>query len=227
VIEVSAASRADAVAWFAAHHYTGTFGGTRAFDCRVGGRRVALVAVGRGGNRFGVADKLGLTAWPGDVEITRVACAPDAPKNTASEAVAAVLRMLAAEGVSWVFTYADTAQGHVGTIYQALNGVFVGTDCRQWVNFALDGKRVAKRMVAGRFGHTRWPEVQIKAAAAGQQLERVSWMPKLLYVIPCASDARDRRAVRKALAAFSLPYPKDPLAVAPTPYRNHRPKAAA
>lgn len=98
MIEIQSASRADAVLWFAAYHYTGTFGGTRAFRCVRGGDVVAMVAVGRGGNRFGVADKLGLLAWSGDIEITRVACAPGAPKNTASRAVAAVLRVLAAEG---------------------------------------------------------------------------------------------------------------------------------
>ena len=214
----------EAKAWFGRFHYTGTAAGHAFYALEDGGAVLAMVAVGRGGNRFGVAEKFGLGAFPGGLEITRVACAPDAPRNTASRAVAAVLRTLAAEGLTWVFTYADSAHGHHGGIYQALGAIYVGTDARQWVNFELDGLRVSKRAVSGRFGHTRWPEVRELAAQAGHVLRKVAWAPKHTYVLLCDPDRRTRRALLAALASRSLPYPKRGQPVVPTPYRNHRPK---
>lgn len=222
--ELTETDKKAAAAWFALYHYTGTCGGTRFFSWDNGDQRLALVAIGKGGNRYGVGDKFGLLTWKGDLEITRVACSPDAPKNTASKAVSEVLRTLAAEGYQWIFTYADSAQGHHGGIYQALNGIYVGTDAKQWVNFEMDGKRVSKRAVSGRFGHTRWPEVAEIAASAGHVLKRVPWKPKLTYIIPIAADRRDRRAITRTLASVALPYVKRGETVAPTKYRNHRPK---
>lgn len=215
-------TKSVALSWFKRYHYTGTCGGTRFFSWGTPEQQLAMVAVGKGGNRYGVADKFGLLRWKGGLEITRVACGPDAPRNTASKAVSEVLRVLAGEGHQWVFTYADTAQGHHGGIYQALNAVYVGTDAKQWVNFELDGKRISKRAVSGRFGHTRWPEVSEIAAKAGCVLKRVPWMPKLTYIIPIATDRRDRRAILRTLASVGLPYVKKGEPVTPTKYRNHR-----
>lgn len=226
-MRTESALKTEAAEWFAKYHYTGSVGGSRFFrsSCATSGAPLAMVAVGRGGNRFGVAEKFGLERWTGNIEITRVACHPDAPRNTASRSVSAVCRLLAAEGVEWLFSYSDTAQGHHGGIYQALNAVFVGTDARQWVNFELDGKRVSKRMVSGKFGHTRWPEVGEIAASAGHVLRRVDWKPKLTYVLPISGNARTNHAIRLALRGHALPYPKrhDDLVRLATPYRNHRP----
>jgi hypothetical protein len=221
VVTIRPATASEAKAWFARYHYTGTAAGHQFYAWGADG----LVAFGRGGNRFGVGDKFGLNAWTGGLEITRVACRPDAPRNTASKMVAAALNELAGDGHHWVFTYADTAHGHHGGIYQALNAVYVGTDAKQWVNFELDGLRVSKRAVSGKFGHTRWPEVRDLAAAAGHVLRKVAWQPKHTYVLPISTDRKVKRAIRAALDPRALPYPKRGQPVAPTPYRNHRPKA--
>lgn len=213
-------TRETAADWCARLHYTGTAAGTRFFLAIDFGRPVAVICLGRGGNRFGVGDKFGLREWRGDLEITRVVCDPKASRNTASAAIAAVCRVLAAEGVDWLFSYSDTAQNHHGGIYQAVNAVYVGTDARQWVCFALNGKRVSKRLVSGRYGHTRWPEVQALAAARGDVLEKVSWAPKLTYILPISRNRRVQKAIRRALTSRALPYPKRGEAVTPTPYRN-------
>jgi hypothetical protein len=210
------ASRAEAQDWFGRLHYTRSAAGHR-FLLAEG---LAMVGIGRGGNRFGVADKFGLLDFPGGFEITRVACHPTAPRNTASRTVAAVLKLLGEEGTVWVFSYADSAQGHHGGIYQALGAWYVGTDAKQWVNFALDGERVAKRKISGMFGHTRWPEVRDLAAAKGHSLERVAWAPKHTYILACAQ----RKDLDRVLSQRVLPYPKRDQPVVPTPYRNHRPK---
>jgi hypothetical protein len=103
---------------------------------------VASVFVGTSvGNVSGVAAKLGLEVWSGNLEITRVICHPDAPKNTASRAIAAVLRYVhRARGVDWVFSYADTGQNHHGGIYQALNAVYVGVNGAARHGYLLDGR---------------------------------------------------------------------------------------
>lgn len=212
----------EAQDWFSQYHYTGSAAGHRFF--LVDGP--CMVAIGRGGNRFGVVEKFGLEKWKGNLEITRVACHPHAPRNTASKSVAAVCRHLADEGWEWLFSYSDTAQGHHGGIYQAVGAIYVGTDAKQWVNFELNGRRVSKRMISGKFGHTRWPEVKTLAEAEGHKLCRVPWMPKLTYILPIASSKTIRLAIKAALEPLALPYPKrtDELHKLSTKYRNHRPK---
>lgn len=215
---IVSASLSAAKEWFGRYHYTGTTSGHRFFnyaDC-------AMIAVGRGSNRFGVQGKFALSRWVGNIEITRVACLPGAPRNTASAAISAMCGVLAAEGVDWLFSYADSAHGHHGGIYQAVNAVFVGTDAKQWVNFELDGLRVSKRKVSGMFGHTRCPEVIALAAARGLLLRRVAWFPKFTYILPIGRYSK--RPIRRHLASYSLPYPKrgPELTKAATPYRNSR-----
>lgn len=223
-MELREASKIEAADWFGQYHYTGAPAGHRFFAADGPEGVAAMLAVGRGGNRFGVGAKFGLENWFGDLEITRVACHPNATRNTASRMVGAVSRLLAAEGVQWLFSYSDTAQGHHGGIYQACNAVYVGTDAKQWVNFELDGARVSKRAVSGRFGHTRWPEVRDLAEARGHILRKVPWAPKHTYILPIAADRKTRRRIYEHLAARRLPYPKRGETVVPTPYRNHRPK---
>ncbi len=224
-LQLELVSKHEAAEWFAKYHYTGTVGGCWFFKAMDGGQPLAMVALGKGANRFGVAEKFELTEWHGNLEITRVACHPQAPFNTASRCLSAVCQVLAIEGTHWVFSYSDTAQGHHGGIYQAVNAIFVGTDAKQWVNFELDGKRVSKRMVSGKFGHTRWPEVAQVAERMGHLLRRVEWKPKLTYILPVARDARIRKKIREALQLRELPYPKrtEELCDMATPYRNHRP----
>jgi hypothetical protein len=217
------ATKAEALPWFAAYHYTGTVGGTRFFVLEQEGRVLCMCAFGRGGNRFGVAHKFGLQQWGEGWELTRVACHPDAPKNSASACVSRALRVLGDEGHDWVFSYSDTAHGHHGGIYQALGAAYVGTDAKQWVNFELDGLRTSKRAVSGRYGTTRWPEVRDHAAAEGRVLQKVDWCPKHTYVLICSPDRKVRQAITAHLAPRTLPYPKRGAVVVPTPYRNHRP----
>ena len=224
MLRLREALRGEAKNWFGRYHYTGTAAGHRFLAVEDSEGVAAIVAIGRGGNRFGVADKFGLTEWPGNLEITRVACRPDAARNTASCAISMACKALAKEGVAWLFSYSDTAQGHHGGIYQAVNAVYVGTDAKQWVNFELDGTRISKRAVSGRFGHTRWPEVRDVAKALGHDLRKVPWQPKYTYILPIVEDRKARKILYAHLAARSLPYPKRGGDVVPTPYRNHRPK---
>lgn len=218
--------RSEAKQWCEAWHYTHRLAGTTWLGWPRADALQAVICLGRGGNRYGVGDKFGIARFPGDVEVVRCVCHPLAPKNTASQALSAASVWLGAQGIAWCFAYSDTAEGHHGGIYQAINAVYVGTDAKQWVNFALNGSRVSKRVISGRYGTTAWPLVRDLAAADGAVLERVPWLPKLLYIIPSAKSCAVRSAIRKALAAHSKPYPQrgTDLQTHQTPYRNARPK---
>lgn len=172
---------------------------------------IATVAVGTSvGNVTGVAPRLGLEGWPGNLEITRVVCHPDAPTNTASRGIAAVLRYVrAARRVAWVFSYADTGQGHHGGIYQALNAVYVGVNGPAVDGYLLNGVLTHPKTVVDTFGTRAWPRAREIAARRGMELEKApnAYTPKHCYVLPCATPSVNR-AIRRALAPHARPYPK-------------------
>ena len=59
--------------------------------------------------------------------LSRVWLANDLPKNSESKTIAIVLRALRSHtAVKFVLSYADPAQGHVGTVYQAGGWAYVG-----------------------------------------------------------------------------------------------------
>jgi hypothetical protein len=65
---------------------------------------------------------------PDDViELRRLCCVDDTPKNTESYFIGKTLRMLSKDwGGKTVVSYADKQHGHVGTIYKASNFKMVG-----------------------------------------------------------------------------------------------------
>lgn len=59
------------------------------------------------------------------IELTRLWCPNDMPKNTESKLIAESLKMLPDE-IKLVVSYADESKNHVGTIYQATNWYYLG-----------------------------------------------------------------------------------------------------
>jgi hypothetical protein len=197
--------------WFGKHHYLGTVGNAQAgLFGLYAGDLIAVVAVGNAGNVHGVAKRYALEAWRGNAEITRVAVHPDAPTNTASRAVAAVCRRLAREGWEWLFSYADTGQGHHGGIYQALNATYVGLSDPGRSGFLLDGTPIHPRSVVATFGTQAWPKVRDIAEKRGQVIEKVddAIAPKHTYILVIAEDPRRRFRIRRHLKDHAQPYPK-------------------
>lgn len=199
-----------AAEWCGRYHYTRTPGTVNATHYGAfAPDLMATVSIGYAANEHGVAKRLGLTSWQGNREITRVACHPLAPRNTASRVIAAVCGLHhEATGDLWLFSYADTGAGHHGGIYQALNAAYVGmTEPRP--GFILDGRPTHPRAIVHKFGTQAWPVCRDIAKARGMTLERVADMntPKHAYVL-AVGDRRSRRAIRKALEPFVLPYPK-------------------
>jgi hypothetical protein len=201
-------TRTTAIRWVTEWHYTRRMpnGSAIAYGA-FAPDLIAVVMLSIPTNPHGVASRLGLSGWPGNREICRVVAHPDAPKNTASRAIAACCRVWRGRGWRWVFSYADTGQGHHGGIYQALNAIYVGTSAPAPDNFLVDGLLTQSRSVGERFGTLAWPAVRAAAAAQGVDLTRVSAPPRHTYVLPVGLPA-ERRAIRRALSARALPYPK-------------------
>lgn len=61
------------------------------------------------------------------VELTRLWCAQDMPKNTESKLISTSLKMLPKE-VKLIISFADSSKYHVGTIYQATNWYYLGSN---------------------------------------------------------------------------------------------------
>lgn len=198
-----------AVPWFARYHYLGNVP-VQAWCWGVRGRpsgdMVACVAIGQPvANIYGMTAKFGLEAWLGNWEIVRVAVHPDAPTNTASRSIAMVLDDLAvAKHLDWVFSYADTGEGHHGGIYQALGAVYLGLSSVA-DTYLLDGHiKVPSRTKNVRYGtKVKVEELQ----AVGIDIQRVGGTAKHIYVLPIGNKAV-RRAIRRHLQQYELPYPK-------------------
>jgi len=108
-------------------------------------------------------------------------------KNEASFLVGNSLRMLGKERNSIVVSYADSAQNHIGIIYQATNFLFTGTTKPRTDMAAKGGK------------HSRHH--------SGDRANRVYRSAKHRYVI-FVGTKKFKKTARKALRYEVSPYPK-------------------
>lgn len=84
--------------------------------------------------------------WRRVISLSRLALRPSEPTNAESIFIGAMLRTLRKER-RWVaaVTFADSSQGHEGTIYKATNWTYVGVTYRERLWVDAEGRQVAKR----------------------------------------------------------------------------------
>lgn len=163
-----------------------------------GGAFVGAIIYGSGANRH-LARPFGLKSTE-VCELVRVALAPGRDHPT-SRCVAVSLKMLRRQspGLRLVVSYADSGQGHIGTIYQAGNWFFLGASAQSYLKVL--GEIVHPRTIYDRYGpggqRLTWLQQHVDPAA-----ERVPMEAKLKYALPL-----DRR-MRRRLMAMAKPYPK-------------------
>jgi len=89
--------------------------------------------------------------WTAVLHLTRLVVAPDLPTNAASYLLGASVRLVKASG-RWrcLATYADTSQGHTGTIYRATNWEPFGMAAPYAIWHDADGRLVSDRDQTGR-----------------------------------------------------------------------------
>ena len=94
----------------------GLFRGSEMTGCMI----YAYLGMARGWKKYGEVET-------DVVELRRLCCIDDTPKNTESYFIAKTIKWLKAEtDCKVVVSYADTMQGHVGTIYHASNFYHLG-----------------------------------------------------------------------------------------------------
>ena len=128
------------------------------------------------------------------LELNRLCC--ETTRNVASTLVGRSLRLLPKPSV--VVSYADTAQGHVGYIYQATNFIYTGqTDS--------DRKTPRGDRITG-VGHSRH-DGRMNDGTVDKTIGIVRRLPKHRYVFPCGT-AKQRERIIAALRYSVKPYPK-------------------
>lgn len=123
------------------------------------------------------------------VELNRL-CVDHGNKNSASMLVGRSLRLLPTPMV--VMSYADTAQGHVGYIYQATNWIYTGLSTKS-KDPIVEGAEGAHN----RHNHER----------SGKVIGYIDRPRKHRYVYFCG-NRRERKEMRRALRYEEQPYPK-------------------
>lgn len=133
-------------------------------------------------------------------ELTRMALAPH--KATTSRVLSLAVKMAAqhAKGMRLIVSYADPHAGHCGTIYQATNWVFVGTQAPCPYYRAPDGKLWHGRMVSK--DGTKRVYGKRRNVWRFDQCEKIMMPGKHKYLYPLD------KAMRKQIEQLSKPYPK-------------------
>ena len=135
------------------HHYLHSLpGGTQlAFGVFLGTSLLGALTLGVGpANAHRLVDGAG----PRDcATLTRLWLSDDLPKNSESRVIGIVLRSLRKyTELKFLLSYADPAQGHLGTIYQATGWLYTGLSSAMPLYDVGDGKLRHSRSLAHAFG---------------------------------------------------------------------------
>lgn len=132
------------------------------------------------------------------LELVRVAL--NGRQKATSEAVSASLRMVRkdARNVRMIVSYADTEQGHLGTIYQATNWKYVGVS-KGHAYYVVNGKRLHSKTVTAKGWRQseKWLRQNVDSSA---KVVRGGDKHKYLFFFD--------RSLQKRISDMFLPYPK-------------------
>ena len=137
------------------------------------------------------------------LELTRLFVHDWAGKNAENRFIGAVFGMLVhtarAQGGMILLSYADSAAGHVGVIYQATNWIYTGESVSQLL--MIDGELTHQRTASDRFG-----------LLTGLGFKGIETSPKHRYVYFLGNKTQ-RKGLRRVLQWEEQLYPKhlDPL----------------
>ena len=126
-IEVRQITPKEARPYIAMFHYSKTFPDSTRFVYGgfVNDKLVGIVCYGMGCGKNQYTAIIPDIQNGSYVELTRVWCMNDAPRNTESRIIGQSLKLLPKE-IKLVISFSDTSQGHCGLIYQATNWYYLG-----------------------------------------------------------------------------------------------------
>lgn len=138
----------------------------------------------------------------------RLAIKPEAPKNTASEFLAACLKQIKQDRPQTraIVTYADMTQGHRGGIYRATNALYTGVVTKGNLMFVTPTGEFRTTDGLKRFG--TWPERRKAAAEMGWAETRSLGKLRFVHLL---GDKRERRDARRELRLPVLDYSEIPI----------------
>jgi hypothetical protein len=130
------------------------------------------------------------------VELVRMALNGNQESTTKAMAISLKLIKKDAPNIKLIVSYADSEQGHFGTIYQATNWFYTGfsTD----TNLIVNGKREHRRTLGSRFGTCSSDAIRQK----GYRVEVLKTKPKWKYIYPLD------KSLIPLCKSLSKPYPK-------------------
>jgi hypothetical protein len=175
-------------------HYSGTMPVSKSVKVGVweGGQFAGAVIFAWGANP-NIGKPYGLPMLE-TAELSRVALRAHATPVSRILAIAQKMFAKQSPGVRLLVSYADTAQGHHGGIYQASGWIYAGTTSPK-TDFMLRGQKLQRRSYTGRnFGAGR---LSVPAAAV-----KVDSPCKHRYLMPLDDDMRAK------IAPLAKPYPK-------------------
>ncbi len=181
------------------HHYLHSLpGGTKlAFGAFAEGKLLGAITFGVGPyNAFALVDG----ACPDDcLALTRLWLSEELPPNSESRVISVCLRYLRKyTSLKFIMTYADPAQGHVGTIYQATGWLYTGLS-EATPKFDIgDGVPRHSRSLAHAFGSHSLKYL----SGRGLKIKVLPQIPKHRYIYFLDKNYRNR------LKNPALPYPK-------------------
>jgi len=120
------------------------------------------------------------------IELRRLACIDNTPKNVESFLIGACLRELKSSGAyDACLSMADPSWGHSGVIYQASNFRYLGHEAGHGTRyFIIDGKRLHAKTAYDVYGFSGYN--QLAATLGGDRVEMVIPPPKHVYLYPFA-----------------------------------------
>jgi len=181
------------------HHYLHSLpGGTKlAFGAFVEGRLLGVITFGVGPyNVFSLVEG----TCPNDcLTLTRLWLSEELPPNSESRVISVCLRYLRKyTKLKFIMTYADPAQRHVGTIYQATGWLYTGLS-EATPKFDIgDGIARNSRSLAQALGSHSLKYLSER----GLNVKVLPQIPKHRYIYFLDQDYRNR------LKPTTLPYPK-------------------
>jgi hypothetical protein len=130
------------------------------------------------------------------IELVRMSLNGKQESTTKAMAIALKLVKKNAPNVKLIVSYADSEQGHFGTIYQATNWIYTGYSVD--TNLIVNGKREHRRTLGSRFGTCSAEKIKQK----GYQVEVLKTKPKWKYIFPLD------KSLIPLCQSLSKPYPK-------------------
>ena len=165
-------------AFIEAHHYSGTYPAARwRFGLYERGELVGVLVASQPMNDRSLAVLPGAASE--SVELGRLVLLDAVGANAESWLIARAFDLLRREGVVGVVSFSDdmprtdahgriTFGGHVGTIYQATNAVFLGRGSPQTLRVLPDGRTLSRRAIAKlNAGERGWRYAMEQLVAAG------------------------------------------------------------